>query len=498
MSETDRKTWVVGQSEWAQYINQERFELIRSKGKDLKPDGMVHQVSDLILGARVHKSNCNSFPGTNSHYPPEFVYCPFCGSELIAPSDSEDWVPPYGSGKGIKFFKRAALSLQRTPETAKAFPLPIGGDFQFIVAKMGTLWPVLICFNRMSGKVSVFNPLKNEWLPFKEKDTWVFGKNELPEWSWSAGLIAKNQLPGFAVPSANGPVWLEIDWDAGTVTHKVGSGECVGGVGVLGGKAYVPVVEDRKIFIHCYDPKNGRWELLSDESKIESEQDMKNFFSVPLIDEELKIIFWIGINGLLKCTHPDSIDHTEISYHPWKTDANSLQAVPELGPPFRDNSGNYWQICYDDLEETYCYFNLADSTDNAHEVDGGRFSSGLVSFCKHFEYWAHPWEKRDESRDYKKNKFRVPLLTIDSKSLATVTVCFSQNLGDPIKKILTNKEKKFDTQLIIEFPDRAAEALSMSQPLHCSRPWELRPFVYRDELIVYLPETGACCSWKLW
>lgn len=496
MTETELKHWVIGRSEWAQHINPQRFELTRFDDADLKPDGMVHKISG-IVGARVHETNCDSFICAKSHYPPEFEYCPFCGSKLSDTSDSEGWVPPYGAGTGIRFFERTTLPLKTTAETAKVFPLPTEhGDFQFIVAKMGTHSPVLICFNRMSGKVSVFNPLKSEWLPFKEKKPWVFGENQLPEWSWSAGVIAENQLPGFAVPSALGPVWMEIDWHVGTVTPKVGSGECLGGVGVLGGKAYVPVENDRKISIHCFDPKSGHWEPLYDVPV--TVQDTKNFFSVPIIDEQRQSIFWIGTQGLLKCTRPDFAIHSAVLWRPWKADTDTCRAIPELGPPFRDNLGKYWQICYDDRDEAYSYFNLTDNEGDEQEVDGGRFSSGLVSFGKPFEYWAHPWEKRDESRDDRSHQFRVPLLTLDPKSQATVTACFGQNINDPIKKVLTNKKKKFVTTLCIESRDGLLLCLSMDQALNCSRPWELRAFVYRNEWVVYLPEEGACWSWKLW
>ncbi len=503
MTKGNLKSWEGEDSLWLQDTKGMKFHLARLHKKEISKDSFILKIPELFLGARIHKGKGEKLVCSQGVYPPEFEFCPLCGAALSPLSVSQNWIPPFGNGSGLRLSHKKKSTFFSTSNQGRPFPLPASrGDFQFLVGELGACIPALIGFNKLNGKVSVFNPANMEWLVLQETRACFFGENRQPEWSWSAAVLSGGSERGFAVPTPSGPVWITIDWMKGAVSPIAGSGACIGGVGALNDKVYAPVQQEKELQIQCFDTGIQEWKTVGHVPvSWRPENETDNFFSVPIIDNDRQTLFWVGTQGLLQfrpALIPEQDSGAEVSWRPWETDPFPCRALPELGPPFRDRLGYYWQLCFDDHEEGYRYYKLTGDEGDVFHVDGGRFSSGLASFSRHYDYYAEPWEPRDELREERADRFRIPLLCLDTHSNVNLIACFGCGTTDPILKVIRNNKQKLFTSFRIESPNEPPLDLHMEQALNCFRPWEVRVFVYQEELIVYSPQEGLCWAWELW
>ena len=495
----EKRIWEMPSSSWAQDDDLKQFYLLDPKTGEPQAN---QRGLEILAGARSHGAGdvrCGKF------YPKEFAYCPFCGKGLV-PADyaSTDWVPPYGRGNGLRLIPKgknanATPLVREDPkprewEEMEALPLPRPqGDYEFIVGSLGTSAPVLIAFDRVGGYVDYFSPAEEKWMPLDSATGRRAQESQspLPNWSWSAAFLQGK--PGFAVPTREGPAWIAIEWPDNKYTLVFGRGGSIGGAVAFENRIFAPVLAERGISILDFDVSSSKWKPAGEPARGWAPGPGKsNFFSVPIIDESRRWIQWVGIEGLLTFDAANN----ESSWRPWETDAFPCKAMTELGPPYRDFKGYFWQICYDEHDGGFRYFKLSGNESDRQNVDGARFSSGVSCFSKPYDLWKEPWgkvpERLEEARD-----FRIPLLCLNEDSKATLLAVFEPRVISQILDIVKDPEKTHCVFFRIEFPNFPSVNFRMRNAFNTEAPWELRVFVYRQCLFVHSLKEGVCRMWRL-
>jgi hypothetical protein len=497
--------WELQSGNWVQDDERNRFNIMDLETGKVQDNQLG---LDIVLGAKSHpaahpadKSACAKF------FPPEFSYCLFCGKKLVDGNhQSSIWVPPFGNESGLRLVSKQ-INVASIPSIKQennirwvdsdkdVFPLPRKrGDYEFIVASLGTKSPVLIAFDRTTGSLDYYSPAEVEskkWVSLPPTSGRRVSESKLPNWSWSAGFVSGKA--GFAVPTDEGPVWIAIDWKNAKCLPELGQGECIGGAAIIENQVFIPVLMNRVIAIQGFDFSNNQWKLVGSTVKdfvLKSGED--RYFSVPLVDTGRRIAYWIGVAGLLMF----NLTTNSCSWRPWESDAHPCSAVPELGPPYQCPLGNFWQICYDDHDEAFRYYKLSGDESDREDVDGGRFSSGISCFSKLYDLWKEPWVKID-TRQERAKTIRAPLLCLDEESKATVTANFGKGSVSPLLEILKDRGKEYQTELRIESPHELPIELRMPHAFNIHTPWELRLFIYQHHLYVYSIDEAVCYKWRL-
>jgi len=502
---SDKPIWKLRSGDWVQDDEKKRFDILDREKEKIQGNQLG---LDIISGAKWHyttESNCGGF------FPPEFDYCSFCGKQLVAGEHHSDfWVPPFGGGRGLHLVSErihvASIPVKQentirwVDQDKDIFSLPRPrGDYQFIVAPLGTKSPVLVAFDRTTGLLDYFSPAGlngKKWISLTPSSGRRVGESKLPNWSWSAAVVGGK--PGFAVPTSEGPVWIAIDWKNAKCTLESGRGECIGGAATLENQVLIPVLVEGGIVIYNFDFAAYQWKQIGEPiQNLVPKSAEGRYFSVPIVDAGRRIICWVGVAGLL------TFDLTNYSWvsRPWETDAYPCRAVPELGPPYQDLAGNFWQICYDDQDESkqeraFRYYKLSGDESDREDVDGGRFSSGISCFSKPYDLWEKPWVKIDKRQEQAKT-IRAPLLCLDEESKATIIANFGKGSISPIIEVVKDRGKKYQTELRIETPDDLPIELRMPHAFNIHTPWELRLFIYQHHLYVYSIEEAVCYKWRL-
>ena len=497
---------------WTQDYEKKKFFILNSSREVIRNQSGL----DIIIGAKVHKTG-----GVESqcwgYFPPEFDHCPYCGETLSeAEILNESWIPPYGKGDGLRLVA-GSIDINQLPikveaddrskifieQEEEAFHLPDRcGSYEFIVAKLGTKSAVLVAFCRNSGRIDYYCFAESRWYSFSGPS---IEESKLPHWSWSAGVV--NGDSGFAIPSEKGPVWIALDWENCSSKPVRGQGEAVGGAAVLNTSIFIPTIFEGDLIIQTFARKSSEWkqtgEAISknvfgrDVCKSADDRPEDNYFSVPIVDTRKAFIYWVGVNGLL------SFDTTNIktSWRPWETDANPCRAVPELGPPYHDNHGNFWQICFDEFDNStgvqgYRYYKLGGNESDRYDVLGPRFSSGISCFGRLHDLWGLPWDMAGE-REKGHSEIRFPLVCINTEeSKPTLVAKFRENIEIGLEQICQNDVSR-TTELWIEAKNKTPILLRTAEPLTTSSPLELRVFVCNDKLYLYSPEKVCCYLWSL-
>jgi hypothetical protein len=495
MNEQD--VWELPSGRWIQDDVSSTFTLLDPETGKKAPN---QKGLEVIAGAKWHgegQTRCSGF------FPAEFGFCPFCGDQLITGDTGDTWVPPYGRGNGLRLvsspIEDSGIEVQGSSthlwldQEPTPFQLPrLRGNYEFIVGSPGISASILIAFDRTTGKLDYFSPTQEKWFELQQDGGPRVSESKLPFWSWSVALAPDH--PGFAFPTSEGPVWIALDWARSKFTPTCGSGKVIGGIASLGPQVYALVMDGDFVGVHGFDFAASKWEQKGNAlSKFEMTTYEPMHFSVPVVDEGRQLIQWIGITGLLTF---DPV-RDDFQWRPWNTASQSCQAVPELGPPYQDPQGNFWQICYDKDDDVFKYFKLSGDQADCKNVDGGRFSSGLTCFSKFYDHWEPPWVKVDANRFEKARSARAPLVCLSEEAKATVVVGFADGSTQPLLQIIRDRSKLHLVTLWIERKDELGIELRLRDALEVSAPWELRVFLYDGTLFVYSAERSVCNRWRL-
>lgn len=484
------KHWTIGQGEWLQDDEAQRFYLMSHQGRKLNKKSQ--DLLPLTVGAHTHATISNDKPCSSGAYPFEFEHCPFCGDKLYSLPEDKDqrWIPPYGTGDGLRILKHPGFAFQQVSPKAVEFPLPrSSGFFTFVVERLGTHNATLLALDRSNGGIDVFAPHTREWVSLEPCGT-IDDALHLPDWSWSLACDSSSGN-GFCWPTAAGPCWVEIDWTELKYHITPGPGRCIGGAASLDKRIYVPTLDNDRFVVQVFDPQKREWSAILLEGQCPRADE---YMSVPVVDGARKRIHWVGASGRLTLRQENS--EIKLTWRPWETDAHPCHALPQYGPPYLDRVRNrYWQLCFDDHDQAYRFYEIEgdEHTDIHDEMEGDILSTGDVSFSKDHDYWQAPW---DTPSDERADNIRLPLLQFRMSDKQSVVVVASLSGEQLINDLFESKQEHL-IQFSLESRNDLSRKLQLPEVLKAKHPWQCKVFLFEDCLHLYVPDRLKCYRWPL-
>lgn len=464
---------------------------------------------------------------SKSLFPKDFKYCPDCGKSLlesIAVQDEDSWLPPYGTGDGLKLYRKQARL--NTEQVGEEFELPhYAGLYAFCSAKLGCRKRVLVAIQRNNGALWVFNTEREKWSQL-EGDV---GKSDsIPFWSWSVSVDTNES--GLCIPSDDAPVWARIDWMTNTISVVKGEGRSCGGAAVLGDYVMVPVLQSGGSLVLAILKEGGlTWSYaksLSDDINAEkylgNDFGKESFTGVPVKVDGMSMVYWPCRGGYMQASISTS-GAVEWLFCPWETDEYPAIALVELGPPHQEGGSctALWQLCrdYDPIRRdatVYKVFKLGGQTDGYEGIDwesidqGQILSTGKSCFSTTLDFWKKRGGK--DLNAFEQDDLRMPLLESEHTGLVLLCKVASWRGRDPLETftdIFKKKHTKTNISFVLSGSGIAERFLKAEQVrgrndndasvfhYEVSRVPEISAFIYDDSLHIYLPEIRKCYRWSL-
>lgn len=462
-------------------------------------------------------------------FPPDFKFCPYCGSNLLEINDDSygQWIPPYGSGNGLKVYSGeliSSITIGSDESSGSKFLLPPqDGLFAFCSIKLGAKQRLLVAVNRNLGCLWVYHPDDCEWRSLSGD----LGGDSLPVWSWS--LAVDSFESGLCLPTDQGPVWLTVDWGSGSVQADRTSGQSVGGAVCVGKYVLAPVsCSNGFAVVYRKEGENGWSECAPASDAMEVLAHLRGDVSpgtclgIPVVDEDRQIAYWPGRGGYVRvvCRDPSGVLSWE--FRSYESDDSPAKALVELGPPYRRNGSRpgFWQLCEDrDHAVRDGIVNKIIKLDGDEGVDteivecGQFLTTGRASFSWADDYWDDILKRNPRIKE--QEELRLPLLQFGEKGLALIAKAIPWEGRDEFgtfSDIFFNKAVKAMTyvRLVVEgagIPERALRAEGVSGAggdngkslfrVKIAQIPELSAFVHGRSLYVYFPENNDCFRWPL-
>lgn len=439
-------------------------------------------------------------------------------------ASSRPWIPPYGSGSGLKIHSAELLADSLLNAQGQLLAIPsITGHYSFFVAYLGVRRRQLFALQREVGKISVYQSGgAGGWRDLNGKA----GEDILPEWSWS--LATDNAESGIAIPGREGPAWVTIDWEAGNLKIDRGLGCSVGGVARLGKFILAPVMRGNRFFMLCRMEGDSSWSECQSTfnadavaPQLRRKPEQLACFAVPVVDESRMIAYWPCRGGYVRVKEGDSSGEHVWEFRPWETDAYPATALIELGPPFRKTGSRpgYWQLCEDhDPSKRDYLVNKIIKLDGDEHVDSdiseyGQFvTTGSACFTWLYDHWSDLHQFNPNQGEH--NELRYPLLQFGEKGLTLVAKVrpwsgredmglFNEVFFNPFEK------SSVYIRFVIEGAGTPEKALYAEDVEGCdgvqgslfrlslAQLPEVSVFIYDDRIHIYFPEQSKCYRWPL-
>ena len=516
--------WPFKETLWDQEELLKRFKLDSLFGKKCEEAPIAPL--DVLIGAKSHP--LNGVPCEKSVFPVEFNNCPYCGSELIELEENIAplWIPPYGSGNGLKLFSIKKSQKNKTGSgcsTASKFVLPSrDGHFAFCSVKLGATKRLLVTIKRDIGQIWVYRTDDNKWTMLSGN----FGGDSLPVWSWS--LAVDSLESGLCIPTDQGPVWVTANWATGSVQVDQASGKSVGGAVCLGKYIMAPILRGDKFTIAIRKEGEKNWSECSSLSEplmvlpqLRRNSSQDACLGIPVVDENRNIVYWPGRGGYIRVLVSDSAGSLSWEFKKYETDTHPATALIELGPPYRrtGSRSGFWQLCEDHDESVRDgIVNKIIKLDGDEQIDSelvecGQFlTTGRASFSWGDDYWDDIHKRNP--RIGEQPELRFPLLQFGEKGLALIAKVRPWEGRDELgvfSDLFFNRDVKTSTfvRFVVEgsgVPEKALLAEGVDGVdgaggslfrIKVAEIPELSVFINGDHLHIYLPETNDCYSWPL-
>jgi hypothetical protein len=519
--------WNFKNSSWEQDDNSNAFKIQSIFGQKCETSPVAPLA--LLIGAKKHPplgGTCES-----GVFPSEFKNCPYCGTKFpeIESNTADLWLPPYGSGTGLKLFSiKSGRNKKLTTRDAKAikFPLPsLDGRFAFCSVKLGAQQRLLLAVQRDSGLLWVFRPdAGKKW----EVLAGNAGEDSLPSWSWC--LAADSSETGLCLPTNQGPAWLTVNWASSSIIIDRAVGRSIGGAIHVGKYVLAPVLRGDNFMVVSRKEGDMNWSdcsSASDPAVVLPQLGAPGSgpdacLGIPVVDENKQIVYWPCRGGYIRVPVVEISDGLSWEFRPWETDEYPAVALIELGPPYRrtGSRSGFWQLCEDqDNSIRDGIVNKIIKIDGDERIDSesvecGQFvTTGRASFSWSDDYWDDVHRRNPRMSEQK--ELRFPLLQFGEKGLALLAKVSPWEGRDELglfTDIFFNRESKVTTfvRFVIEgsgVPERALYAEGV-EGVHggvsgslfrvsVSQLPEISAFIYGDSLYIYLPERNDCFCWPL-
>ena len=433
--------------------------------------------------------------GSSGYLPRQFAYSPFDGKRLQAPHSS-GWLPPAGAGMGGRVvgghagtellallerldahWRTNRRSMQESAESIR--PPTINGVLYFC-ADAGGHRDALFALSR-SGVLWLWQRGVRQWLPVQAEGTRL-STNAFEHWAASVVALPGKRGSDIVIAGDDGADCVSID--AMRTRYRLDrlAGKAIGGPGMLGDAALVPMRRDGMLQLAMRRP-DVAWQA----SPVEGGQgagERLELLAAPIGTVNGQGLLWIGERGWLVAQgHGDRI---EARWNDWPAER---VARPILGPPFRDGSG-YWQLLYGTDDAKWRYQLLDAATPYEHVAPRASIGTGRSSFQFNVRV-DRPWQ--DFDHDLHRMEYVLhPFLELESTPGAILEMRAPRPPAGPLTSFYDQRGVT-NVQYGISLP-------GISQPhqygLDAAKPWNAQWFVHDDALWLWIDERGKLLRWS--
>lgn len=427
------------------------------------------------------------------YYPKSFQYSPVTGKPLVHSGQAvQAWLPPWGENsvyaypRGLRRTPAALiLSEGLRPEDGPEHEIALNeGSYRFMAGTFQTEGNWLLAVNIEEGLLAVYSAA-NKWLELYHDGALRLTGSHLAE-NWS--LLNDGLSQYCYIPSDDGLAVVEIN--IAVLTYRIVkriAGRCLG----------APVLWAGQVFWLACDAEGGArvyrmpFEYQdSVDAKVLSAADLSSMLNNPQVPVAKKTqIYWLSDTGVLQLKL-DAGNQPLAAYMPWPA---SVQPRFQFGRPYLDSLGEFWQLCFDEQAQRYCYCKLSRPAES-HFVSAPRFVTGSVNVAQNQMQWTSaPWHDSEAAHTLPGMVFPLlesrPAHTIE----AVLTVCVPAWVRDA-GSFFAARDVAHDVVFRLYSRNGCVEFAKQ----RISQPWLTRVVVYNGYLYLHHPDfNNSLYGWKL-
>ncbi len=428
----------------------------------------------------------------------QFDFCPGCCSALetlspvISPTFSH-WLMPMGMVSCVDPIGHSALYTQQRVVLSQVdqaeldapmrLPVPISGEYRFLVANFGFHDRRLLAVDVKTHTIFVLDPEHNHWHRMQDHDGLLMD-SALPAEVWGMAVVHPLYSDRCYFCCLNGVVEVRINLFTQTFSSRVL---------VAGLAKSAPIIKGNTLYL-LLERSDGlqifHYDLLAAKVSGELVPCAENpcpepYFSAVHDDHE---IVWLSKNHQLRAHFAG--DQPTCSILSWGI---GLEPVPEFGPSVFFHH-RYWQLCFDNLQDAYCYVRVgADNSTERHITPSPRISTGLTHFqdAKNFQR-GEPWFVCSHSND--SGQMMLPIMEFGGNRQERITgtpsvLSVRLDSTDPLLEVLHKSHRIRCEAVLLGEPDQLLVRLNIS------RPWTIQCFLYDGCLWLYHKELSQISGW---
>jgi hypothetical protein len=484
--------WELGSGTWLRDRTSEQWRLVATRAGAVVDPGVPAQ--DV---ARLSDARCD--PASGAWFPPDFKYSLHTGVPLHTTTRQmkSSWVPPFGEA-GLSGTERVARGLKRTPVSLALAharersasgqpdctlpPLP-PGQYRFVVDRFDAACPTLIALEPDEGKLLVLLPESNQWMPLERTEGTSWAHRLGNPRAWRMELVHAHGHATAYCPSARG--LAAITPSVFGLRHAVeyaGEGPALGGPVAWRGEIWMPVVGTGQM-VHLV----GKPEGTAGHMHIVLPTDVP----VPLHGFEAPVfndlhVTWPCDDGQMVLR----LDADGAKQVDWITWPEHVMPIFEIGCPYVQHDGTFWQLCRRNDDGRYHYVQLAEASPQPAPVDALRPCTGSVCYRGTSRIDGGPWRGAQAGAPASA-EIVVPLLE-SAHDGAVVGL----RMDAPHGVLSFVHDGMEPSRAILQVEMQGKRAVSFGT-IEVNRPWLALLFVYDAHLWLHHPDLEQALGWKL-
>ena len=483
----DDQIWPLKSGVWRINSPAEGFSLRLTALGHIPPSIPTSDLQHLFAGGI-----SDSQPG--AVFPPEFSFSPFTGNALLTRSAkaAPPWVGPFGNTpasdrpfRSARGLRQAAISPKLSPifRTAegsadRSIGVPPPGAYEFVSLPFGSSAPTLLAIEAAKGVLFSYMEGTAHWQAIEHEKGGILAETGIDRTDWRCEAVTDGFTSRVFLSTSSGLACLVPDVPGAvfSVTYT-GEAEAVGAPIQFGDYIWAPVVTPQGLrFVsmtlagapgpvldlttHC--PDIGR-------------------IHAPITDSRSAI--WLSESGQILLRKLPTGELTALCY-PWP---NKVTPAFDFGSPYLSREGNLWQLCFDEVANTYAYLQLGVEDIPRQHTDAPRLCTGTINYRFANKFKNDPWIEPEFGVDG--SKVVIPILESTDNELVfglrletTAGLADVLNSEDPLRAVLQVDE----ASNVVDFYTFAV-----------AKPWNVRFFVHGGTLWLYHTQLRQIVGWDL-
>lgn len=434
--------------------------------------------------------------GQSEHlFPPEFNYSPFSGRPLIfqPAQPGYPWIGPHGatsvnskSKSLVRGLRQTDLPIVLSKPIGKApedppeatLPLPPPGLYEFLSIPLGTQAPVLLAVEPHKGALFVFLEDSRRWDLLENSAGGFLAEIQIERSDWRCEVVLGQKGSRIFLPSSHGLAIVEIDAAALSFTVKyVGDAKAAGSPVKVGDYVWIPIEIDGQIRLLSADTEGKAGPI------VEISELPKDWGQIHAPIANQRMALWPTKKGqLVLRSQPNGSFIGRFIAWP-----STVSPQFNFGSPYLSKNGSFWQLCFSEPEEKYCYVELGLDDTPTEYASAPRFCTGSTNYRVATKAESDPWVDPEFGDDGSNTELIIPLLESSlSKSVVGLRVQSSESLASVLDK--TDRMRA-----IVQVEDTSKTVAFYS--FNASEPWAARLFMHREKLWLYHPQERQISGW---